>query len=373
MGAKGKVGENEGAGAVELPEAAIDAALAELVAMEIGPSRAEGGEEGETGTGKGARETEREEASEEAEAPEGEPGAEAKAGADGDEAPGGEAATESEEKADDGAPEEQGKSAEDGEAEEESAEEAPEERLSKRAQAKVDRRIGKLVSQRKALEAEVAALKAELTTVKSGQAEAKGSAGAGQSPFGRLAKARTAAEVEAAVDEAWQVKRWCEEHSDGGMSGETEVTPEQVRQIRLNAEEAIHRHAPARRQYLGQETQFNAEAKRIFPWMEKDGEELPMVSQVVSAFPAIKEQPDWKLTVGYYLTGLLAVKRQQEQAAAQKAGASAGQKRPVKQPLGARGGPSREGRAAEQKAALRQRALAAGTEDALASYLETAL
>lgn len=342
----GETNERDGAeGGTELP-AREQAALSALVAAELGRGKptAEieetGGEAGETGT----------------EEAEGTKTAEGESGGEGTEAEPGQQT-------------EDGESAED-EAPETETEEDAEDRLPKTLQAKIDRRIGKLVRRAREAEERAEGLAGRLAELEK-QAGQRESRATGPNQVG---EARTIKELEQAVDNAWKIKRWCEEHPEGGNLGEQEITPEQVRAARANAEETIHRVAPRRREELtrfgAEEAQWNQAAEKRFPALKDPESELSrLAAEAVGLLPALKGIPSWRFAAAVYARGAMELAKED---AAAKAKPAKPLKAPAKQPLNARGGTTvMEAGEAKRTAALK-RAKVGGTQEDLAEYFRTA-
>lgn len=206
---------------------------------------------------------------------------------------------------------------EDSETETEEAEEADEEeeteeepdQVSKGLPKGVKKRIDKLTAKNKDAEKQI-----EELTQKLSELESKGTTtekqvvpvGKGLNPYFSL---QSEQDVQAEIKNARQVKRWAAENEDGavvtGKDGEeVEYSAEEVRKIRLNAEDALEEHLPAQLQYIAVRKQFDAEAEKNYPFLkQRQSPEYQFASQLIQAFPEIQKFPDFKLSIGDMIAG----------------------------------------------------------------------
>jgi hypothetical protein len=175
----------------------------------------------------------------------------------------------------------------------------------------VKKRIDKLVSKRREAEAEITKLKEELETARNQKTASDAVIPIKDSPYSHV---NSVAEIESEVSQARSVRRWCEEHSDGytvtGADGnETYYSPEEVKQIKLNAIDALEEHLPKRMQYIRAKDNFENLAEKEYGVVWKkdvDTREKQIALQFLKAFPEITRFPDYKMVIGDYIAGVKA-------------------------------------------------------------------
>lgn len=175
----------------------------------------------------------------------------------------------------------------------------------------VQKRIDKLTARNreaeakaKALEAKLAELEAKLNTRPPvDEVPAKPTP---DNPYLHLQSQR---DVEAAIQEAKKVRRWCEMNPDGGVvkgpdGKETEYSAEDVRTIRLNTVDALEDHLPRQLQYVQTRSQIDPQAESTYPWWkDRSSREYAAAQNMLKAFPELQKFPDYKMVVGDYLRG----------------------------------------------------------------------
>jgi hypothetical protein len=170
----------------------------------------------------------------------------------------------------------------------------------------VQKRIDKLTAQRKSAEEKAAALEAEIASLKTKQAEPRLPAPTPTSP---LANVGSIAELQKRVELAYQVKNWAMRHLDGGEidmgNGQTQLfNGDQVRDMWARSEEIITRHAPTQAAYIQARTDFDSQARKMYPKLFQPGTaENAEYRTWLEVFPECQRYPDIALIIGDALTG----------------------------------------------------------------------
>lgn len=172
----------------------------------------------------------------------------------------------------------------------------------------VQKRIDKLTAKRKEAEAEIEKLKEEVANLKNTIQTPKQR----EIPDDPYSNLNTIEEIEAEIAQARNVRNWAEENADGfthtNENGEEEyLDPAKVRQIKVNAMKALEEGLPKRYQYLQARNQIEQVVSKEYPWWnDKAAKERQIAEQFLSAFPAIKKFPDYKMVIGDYIRGVKA-------------------------------------------------------------------
>lgn len=176
----------------------------------------------------------------------------------------------------------------------------------------VQKRIDRLTAQKRELkdqlakvEAEAAAAKAEALAASSGRVVLAPSA---SNP---LADVATATDLESRVEQARQVRDWCIENPDGGslqdaQGNEVEFTAAQVAKRKAIAEDILHVHAPARREWIAQQAEAQAVARKKYSKLyEKGSPWANMKERFIQANPGVLALPDHDLVIGDIIVGFM--------------------------------------------------------------------
>lgn len=175
----------------------------------------------------------------------------------------------------------------------------------------VKKRFAKLTAKRREAEerledtrSELQQLREELDKLKETQTPAV--APDRENPFSHLERQE---DVDREIAQARAVRRWCEANPDGAVmeqnGKEVEYTAEQVRQIKLNAMDAIEQHLPQRHAYIREAAKFNSAAEQMFPWWkERSSPHRQLAEQILAQAPELKRFPNYKLFLGDYLLGV---------------------------------------------------------------------
>jgi hypothetical protein len=169
------------------------------------------------------------------------------------------------------------------------------------------KRIDKLTFMRKQAEEQVEKLTEEVQSYKAKLSEVESAQNAptpsAENPFADLTnEAKIKAEYEIARDLRYK----CEEHPEGFQMGEKYFTPEEVREMRVNAMKAMEMHLPKQLQYVKARNEFDKTASELYPWYSKpESTEYKLATEVMKNFKQFKNYPDYKLFVGDYVQGYM--------------------------------------------------------------------
>ena len=80
-----------------------------------------------------------------------------------------------------------------------------------------------------------------------------------------------------------------------------------VREIRRDSERKLNKWIPQRGAEINQAKEFNAQAEKLYPWLNKeDSQEMKLFNQVLSASPQAALAPNYKLELARYVRGYMA-------------------------------------------------------------------
>lgn len=185
----------------------------------------------------------------------------------------------------------------------------------------IKKRIDKLSAKRREAEAEVERLKSEVERL-SQEANKPAQTPTADNPYAHLG---TVEEVSREIEQAKQIRRWCEMNPDGAVvknnnGEEVEYSAEEVRNIKIRAMDAIEEHLPKRIGYLQNYTQIEQVAQKEYPWWkDKSAKERQIAETFIKTFPEIKKFPDYKMVIGDYIRGVKAREQASQKPAPQKA------------------------------------------------------
>lgn len=157
-------------------------------------------------------------------------------------------------------------------------------------------------------------------------------------PLNPYAHLNTPELISKEVEQAKQVRRWCEMNPDGatvkGENGEeTDYTSEEIRQIKLRAMDAIEEHLPKQMAYVNASREVDKIALSEYPWWkDKAARERQIANKFLEAFPEITRFPDYKMVVGDYIRG---VKAREGSAKSSTSARAPVQPRPTNSPVSA--------------------------------------
>lgn len=242
-----------------------------------------------------------------------------------------------------------------------------------------DKRIGKEVAKRKALEERLQALESNRQTDENSPAPAQPAA----SPLDRiedpnqLAQQEETAEnvvshVERQLDVLEEdpdgVERWLKSNQVNLPDYEPATMRAHLRDVRQQARDIL-RQAPRRREALREQAAYRQQAEQTFTWLSNaESPEAQSYHNIVQKYPGVKSLGnDWPVMVGVVVEGLKAVKARQALAAKPKAAKpKATPPAPPRQPRGTAQPPPRQ---VDPQAAAKKRFLETGNIDDLADSL----
>lgn len=184
-------------------------------------------------------------------------------------------------------------------------------KLSEAAQKALDKRIGKEVAKRKALEEELAAERAAYQELKGklDETEASRDRTAAETPATVLSHA-TEADLEKREDELWRWERFCERHPEG-YEGQGEAdksySAEELREIKLQAREERERWIPARREQLRRQADLEPKVLEAYPDLKDPRSELSLeVARLVRTLPGLRARADHRMLAADLAAGIRA-------------------------------------------------------------------
>lgn len=178
----------------------------------------------------------------------------------------------------------------------------------------VKKRIDKLIAKRREAETEVERLRAEMERLEQ-EANKPAQTPTKSNPYTNLS---TAEAVQKEIEQAKQIRRWCEMNPDGAIitdanGNEQEYSAEEVRNIKIKALDALEEHLPARLNYLQNYQQAEQVVNKEYPWWkDKSAQERQIAEAFVKHFPEITKFPDYKMVVGDYIRGVKAREQSQK-------------------------------------------------------------
>ena len=184
-----------------------------------------------------------------------------------------------------------------------------EDKQDKKLSKGVQKRIDKLVAQKKEAEAKLNALAEKLAETESQAANSQKEVIVSDKGLNPYFKLQSDTDVHAEIRNARQVRRWAEENPDGavvaGKDGqEVEYSAEDIRKIKLNAIDALEEHLPAQMNYIQTRKQFDVEAEKNYPfWKQRSSQEYQYANALIREFPEIQKFPDFKLSIGDMIEG----------------------------------------------------------------------
>jgi|SRR5215469_2447764 len=170
----------------------------------------------------------------------------------------------------------------------------------------VQRRIDQLVAQKYEAVEKAEALASRIKELEARVENLAPLAPTADSP---LADVETAEDLGKRLSDARRVKTWALEHLEGGevedgKGGTKFLEGQQVRRLLATAEALISEHIPQRDQYLRARAGFDAEARRYYPELYKQGTEMNQVYNTwVRIFPQVRNFPDFQLIIADALIG----------------------------------------------------------------------
>ena len=179
---------------------------------------------------------------------------------------------------------------------------------SEQEQTGIQKRIDKLTALRKTAEEQVEAMKQEVEQYKSKIAEFEKTSETVQptadSPFADLTSHDA---IKNEYEQARQIRYKCEANPEGFQMGDTYFDSEQVRNMKLNAMQAMEVHLPKQLEFVKAREQWMPIAQEAYPWLKnKEAPEFKIAQQVLKTFPQFRKFPDFELFIGDYVRGFTA-------------------------------------------------------------------
>ena len=167
------------------------------------------------------------------------------------------------------------------------------------------KRIDKLTRQKKEALEKAEALERELNDAKSKLDQAASdrpvAVASSQDPF---ADVWDEGKLNDEYSKARNLRRWCEDNSDGCEVEGKEYSAEDVKQIRRRVEDALDLHIPNRARFLQNYKQIKPIAEQLYPWWkDRSSAEYTAAQQVLRQLPQISQMPEYQVLVGDFLEG----------------------------------------------------------------------
>jgi hypothetical protein len=172
----------------------------------------------------------------------------------------------------------------------------------------IQKRIDKITAKRREAEAEADRLKAELEELRTKKNEEVPSVRS-KNPFSNKLDI---AELEKSVQQAREVRDWCEENPYGGEIPRADgtsvhVDESEVRRMKVQALKDIEKNIPEQVQFINARKHFDPIAEAEYPWWKKkDTKEYNTAVALLKNFPEIATFPDYKLVLGDFVFGMQA-------------------------------------------------------------------
>ena len=196
-------------------------------------------------------------------------------------------------------------------------------------QKKIDKRIGRLTARAKDAEERAREAEEKLDDARTELDEIRDHGEKGQvvsdNPHAGI---RTLKDLKGAKTKARELRAWCRRHRDGTVvtvNGiERDYDSSQIADLELKAQEDLEEHLPAREEFIKGEQEQSSMAEKAFPWWKnKSSSEYQAAMSVLRDAPMIRQLPNWKATVAFYLMGVNEYQRQTDSAKKSKPKAKA--------------------------------------------------
>lgn len=235
----------------------------------------------------------------------------------------------------------------------------------------VQKRINKLVAQRKEAAAKAEALERELAEAQRRLEEMQQAP-----PVAPVALDNPFADVwdESKLSDEFRkardLKRWCEDNADGCEVNGKEYSAEDIKAIRRKVEDAIDVHIPTRHQFLSTYKQVKPVAEQTYPWWkDRSSQTYSEAQQVLRQMPQLAAFPDYQIAIGDFLEGRRVRMEREKGAKAPKAP----MKVAPKQPSAPKASPMRTDKSASESNAAKRQFLKTGSSTELAKLLQSTI
>jgi len=237
----------------------------------------------------------------------------------------------------------------------------------------VQKRINKLVAQRKEAAAKAEALERELNDARSKLAELEQQASVPQ-PLVQVDNPFADIWDEAKLSDEWKkardLKRWCEDNADGCEVAGKEYSSEDIKSIRRKVEDALDVHIPTRHQFLTSYKQIKPVSESTYPWWkDRSTQTYAEAQQVLRQMPQLAMFPDYQLAIGDFLEGRKARLERQKNSKAPNAPVKVA----PKQPSVPKASPVRADKSKSEVAAAKNQFLKTGSQAELSKLLQSTL
>lgn len=275
--------------------------------------------------------------------------------------------------------------------------------LTPKLQERINRRIGKEVAKRKALQERLEAAEARIAELADKPEEEAASQGRGGThPYqgNPLEHVTKLSELERLKDEAEQIvdftaralvrlKRSPEAVAqelkgyqikllDAG--GEEDYSPERMEEylseLKLRADQNLRRNIPRREKFLEEKADWDAKAAQTFPYLKQPkSKEYQESRRVLESFPELKRHPKSEAMIGVYMLGLEELRRRTAEATSVAANAANAAKAKAKASPPRLNGSARvaaprvDAKEARTQASTTELVNAGGSEDALTKVI----
>lgn len=236
--------------------------------------------------------------------------------------------------------------------------------------AGVQKRINKLVAQRKEAAAKAEALERELNDARTKlevleqQASAPQTSVVADNPFADIWDETKLSDE---YRKARELKRWCEDNADGCEIGGKEYSAEDIKSIRRKVEDALDVHIPTRHQFLTNYKQIKPVAEASYPWWkDRSNQTYAEAQQVLRQMPQLASFPDYQLAIGDFLEGRKMRMEREKSAKVPKAAVKVA----PKQPSAPKASPVRTDKSANDALVAKRNFLKTGSSAELSKLLQ---
>ena len=236
----------------------------------------------------------------------------------------------------------------------------------------VQKRINKLVAQRKEAAAKAEALERELNDARAKleelqQAQPVASVAPSDNPF---ADVWDEGKLNEEFRKARDLRRWCEDNADGCEVSGKEYSAEDIKAIRRKVEDAIDVHIPMRHSFLNTYKQVKPVAEAVYPWWkDRSNQTYAEAQQVLRQMPQLAAYPDHQIAIGDFLEGRRMRLEREKAAKVPKAAVKVA----PKQPSAPKSSPVRTDKSASEAKAAKQNFMRTGSSTELAKLLQQTL
>lgn len=232
---------------------------------------------------------------------------------------------------------------------------------------KLLKRIDKLTERAKTAEED---LEAERERARELQAKVEAIQAAPPPPgMNRFANITDERKLDEEAAKARNLKRWCEDNADGAEVDGKPFTPEQIRQFKRAAEDALDVDLPQRREFLRQYNAIHPQAVQEFSYLRDRKSEEYALAEQLRTVPFIASRPDQDYLIAAYIEGVKVIKARREAAKAPPSPKPAPKPAP-KQPAAPTAAPTKVDPKSASYEAAKAKAFKSGDDTAIAEFLK---